>query len=373
MDLLKRLRSGGPKRILSLDGGGLRGCITVGYLERIEQMLRDRFGKPDLVLRDYFDLIGGASTGSLITGILVTGKSVAELKEIYVGMGKTVFSRTTWRRYQNKYDDTPLSEVIDVAAGDVALSDPSITTGVCIVAKRADTESTWPILNHPHGKFYEHNKDILLRDAIRASGAAPTYFTPKVLDIGMGQMGAFVDGGVSMANNPALQLFLVATLKGFPFRWPTGEKKLLLVSLGTGVHKKLHDIHDVKTAKLWDVAQDVPDMLIDDASWFAQQMLQYMSSSPTPWEIDSEVGDLSEDLLAPEPLFSYLRYNAWLEPEAMEELGFPELIPRLESLRDMTESENTEILYEIGKRAAALQIEEDHFDSCFDLPVEDPG
>lgn len=371
MSLLERLTSEGPKRILALDGGGLRGCITVGYLERIEELLRERHGRPDMVLRDYFDLIGGASTGSLITGILVTGKSVARLKEIYVGMGKTVFSKTTWRRYRNRYDDTPLSGVIDVAVGDVALSDPSLTTGVCVIAKRADTESTWPIINHPGGKYYEHNKDILLKDAIRASGAAPTYFEPKVLDIGMGEVGAFYDGGVSMCNNPALQLFLVATLKGFPFHWRTGEDELLLVSLGTGVHKKSHQIDDVETANLLDVAQIVPDMLIDDASWAAQQMLQYMSSSPTAWEIDSEVGDLGGDLLAPEPLFSYLRYNTWIEPETLEELGFPELVPRIDSLRDMTASENTEILFEIGRRSADRQIQEGHFAAAFDLPPEE--
>lgn len=370
MDLLERLTAPGPKRILALDGGGLRGCITVGFLERIEAILRARHGDPDLRLRDYFDLIGGTSTGSLITGILVTGKSVAELRRIYVGMGKTVFEKGKWLYWRNKYDDSPLSEVIDVAVGDVTLEDPSITCGVCVVAKRADTESTWPILNHPHGKYYKHNKDIRLGDAIRASGAAPTFFTPKVLDVGMGERAAFVDGGVSMANNPALQLFLVATLDGFPYHWKTGEDQLLIVSLGTGTYKKKHPITDVESAKLWEVAKDVPDMLIEDGSWLGQLMLQYMSSSPLALEIDSEVGDLSNDLLAPEPLFTYLRYNVWLEPEVLEDIGLPELIPKLDRLREMDNADTTDELYEIGRRAADRQVEEGHFDSCFDLPAD---
>lgn len=370
MALLERLTSPGPKRILALDGGGLRGCITVGFLERIESVLRQRHNKPDLVIRDYFDLIGGTSTGSLITGILVTGKTVEELKRIYVGMGKGVFSKLTWRQYRNKYDDTPLSEVIDEAVGDIPLDDPSLTCGVCVVAKRADTESTWPILNHPRGKYYEYNRHILLKNAIRASGAAPSYFEPKVLDVGMGENAAFVDGGVSMANNPALQLFLVATLDGFPFHWPTGEDQLLITSLGTGNFKKKHDIHDVKTAALWEVAKHVPDMLIEDGSWMAQLMLQYMSRSPLAEEIDSEIGDLGNDLLAPEPLFTYLRYNVWLEPEVLETLGLEELIPKLDLLREMDNSETTEDLYEIGRRAAQTQVDTGHFDPCFDLPPE---
>jgi patatin-like phospholipase/acyl hydrolase len=370
MDLLERLTCEGPKRILAVDGGGLRGCISVGYLERIESLLRERYGKPNLVLRDYFDLIGGTSTGSLIAGILITGKSTAELKRIYVGMGRGVFSKLTWRQYRNKYDDTPLSEVIDVAVGDVALDDPSLTCGACIIAKRADTESTWPILNHPHGKYYESNRHILLKNAIRASGAAPSYFEPKVLDVGMGESAAFVDGGVSMANNPALQLFLVATLEGFPFHWKTGEDQLLITSLGTGVFKKKHDIHDVHTAKLWEVAKHVPDMLIEDGSWLGQLMLQYMSNSPLAETIDSEIGNLANDLLTPEPLLTYLRYNVWLEPEVLEELGLPHFVDNLERLREMDNSETTEDLYEIGRRAADRQVEEGHFAACFDPPPE---
>ena len=370
MGLIERLTADGPKRILALDGGGLRGCIAVGFLERIEGILRRRYAKPDLVLRDYFDLIGGTSTGSLIAGILITGKSVAELKEIYVGMGRGVFGKLTWRQYRNKYDDTPLSEVIGVAVGDVELCDPSITCGLCIVAKRADTESTWPILNHPHGKYFDHNKHILLGDAIRASGAAPSYFEPKVLDVGLGEAAAFVDGGVSMANNPALQLFLVATLEGFPYHWPTGEDQMLITSLGTGNYKKEHDIHDVETAKLWEVAKHVPDMLIEDGSWMAQLMLQYLSRSPLAETIDSEIGDLRNDLLTPEPMFTYLRYNVWLEQEVLEELGLEELVPKLDRLREMDNSETTEDLYEIGRRAAERQVEEGHFAECFDLPTD---
>jgi hypothetical protein len=57
--------------------------------------------------------------------------------------------------------------------------------------------------------------------------------------VGAGQIGVFVDGGVSMANNPALQLFLMSTLKGFRFNWQTGEDKLLLVSVGTGAWKPI--------------------------------------------------------------------------------------------------------------------------------------
>src|SRR6516165_1075454 len=59
-------RSTGPKRILALDGGGIRGILTLEYLSAIENILRTRSGRGDFLLCDYFDLIGGTSTGSTI-------------------------------------------------------------------------------------------------------------------------------------------------------------------------------------------------------------------------------------------------------------------------------------------------------------------
>ena len=77
MTLLERLTAEGPKRILALDGGGIRGVLTLGFLERIEQILRDRHNNPNLRLSDYFDLIGGTSTGSIIASALAIGMEVS--------------------------------------------------------------------------------------------------------------------------------------------------------------------------------------------------------------------------------------------------------------------------------------------------------
>ena len=72
-------------------------------------------------------------------------------------------------------DGNKLVEVLAEQLGDRTLGDDSITTGLCIITKRADTRSTWPLLNHPSGKFYEANRDIPLTTAIRASTAAPFF------------------------------------------------------------------------------------------------------------------------------------------------------------------------------------------------------
>ena len=89
--LRARLDAPGPKRLLALDGGGIRGLITLGYLRRIESELRRRYGRPDLVLADYFDLVGGTSTGSMIATAVALGWTVDQVHELYMGLARDVF------------------------------------------------------------------------------------------------------------------------------------------------------------------------------------------------------------------------------------------------------------------------------------------
>jgi hypothetical protein len=193
------------------------------------------------------------------------------------------------------------------------------------------------------------------------------YFKPERFEVGRGEVGAFVDGGVSMANNPALLLFLAATLRGYPFRWATGERHLLLVSVGTGFWRRRDTVGKVLDAKFWQWGVEAPSMLMEDATWQNQLLLQAFSHSATAVEINREVGDLSEDLLTPEPLLTYLRYNAQLDELGLNALGLAELAPRLASLREMSAAENRTDLARIGERAAAQQVTDAHFSGAFDL------
>jgi patatin-like phospholipase/acyl hydrolase len=386
MTLLERLTSPGPKRILALDGGGIRGALTLGYLEKIEAILRERHGKPNLLLCDYFDLIGGTSTGSIIAAALAIGKEVSEVKDLYQRLGEKVFSKNKWWRWRRwwkyTFDAGQLRTELNNLFGNLTIGhceeDPLvedgtvryIRTGLCVVAKRADTGGTWPLANHPKAMYAEHNRGILLRKIVRASTAAPTYFDPETIDVGAGQKGAFVDGGVSMANNPALQLFLMATLKGFHFDWPAGEDKLLLVSIGTGTWKKITGVDSVTGSSKLSWAQRVPAILMNDANLQNQLVLQYLSRTPTRWTIDREIGDLSGDLLTPQPALTYLRYNALLEENPLNQMGLSDLTPRLESLRLMEVGENVKDLLRIGERAAKAQEAQikQHIPAAFNLP-----
>ena len=353
--------------MLALDGGGIRGALTLGILGQLERVLRARHRRPRLRLCDYFDLIGGTSTGAIIATALALGWSVAEIMTLYAELGPRVFGRRTWQPWKALYDAEALKAGLEQAFGERTLGDPAVETGLCIFAKRADTGGTWRFFNHPQGTFYEQNRAILLSQAVRASTAAPVYFRSEQIDVGEGQIGTFVDGAASMAGNPALQLLLVATLQGFPFHWPADEKQLLLVSVGTGVTRTPPSLAAAGSSNLWQWATALPLMLVNDASWQTQMLLQCLSSTRTPWRIDSEIGDCAADLLCGAPLLTYLRYNAWLEADTLEELGLSELIPRLHLLRALDIGDAAQDLARIGERAGERDVKAEHFPAEFDL------
>ncbi|WP_109437279.1 patatin-like phospholipase family protein [Aquimarina sp. AU119] len=355
-----------PKRILSLDGGGIRGALTLGFLEKVEEIVRKRENNANLKLCDYFDLIGGTSTGAIIAAGLSIGMTATEIKDLYLNIGDKIFGKKrSWllnpfKRYKAEFDFKPLEEELKKVFGEITIGSNEIKTGLCIVTKRADTLSTWPIINHPNGKYFNHNKEMLLRQVVRASAAAPSYFIPQKIDVGFGEIGAFIDGGVSLANNPALQLFLVGTLSEFPYQWKTGEDNISLLSIGTGTYTKKYDADKVAKKGLLGWAKMIPELFMEDANYLNQTMLQYLSNSPTPRVIDSEILDLKNDLVTEKPALHYVRYNVMLDNLELNDLGFKLNEKELESLHEMSESKNKEILYKIGSKAAIRDIKSEH-------------
>src|ERR1044071_9911515 len=127
MTLEEHLSPGKPKRILALDGGGIRGALTLGYLQRMETILRKQHGANESFrLCDYFDLIGGTSTGSIIASCLAIGMKVEEIKQMYFDLGGKIFARKYkwWNFFEvdelfhASYDATPLKTELQKVFGD---------------------------------------------------------------------------------------------------------------------------------------------------------------------------------------------------------------------------------------------------------------
>src|SRR5215468_11697592 len=149
---------GTPKRILALDGGGLRGILTLGILGKIESLIKERQGdEENFRLCHYFDLIAGTSTGAIIAAALALGMKVQEITQMYMELGQRVFEKSYFRQglLRALYDESALIVELKKVYGETTtLGSSDLKTGLLVVTKRLDTGSPWPLGNNPRGKYF---------------------------------------------------------------------------------------------------------------------------------------------------------------------------------------------------------------------------
>ena len=365
----------GPKRVLSLDGGGIRGYLSLQYLAAIEKLLRQRSGRADLLLCDYFDLIGGTSTGAILAAALAIGMSTAELQKLYEDLGPKVFTASRLRVpfLAPKFPDAPLRAFLDQRFGDTTTLDSDrIRTGLMVMTKRLDTGSPWPLHNHPDARYHKQDGALMLSEVVRASTAAPTYFQPEGMDIhsrtGEITKGAFVDGGVTPFNDPALQLLMLTALEGHGFCWPQGADKILLVSIGTGSSKQTFPTAKILGMPAAEQGLRALQALMDDCARVNHTILQWLSECLTPWTIDRAVQDMRRDSQNGPKLATYVRYNVLLESDWLQnELGVTYDADALSKIAEMDNYRNLQQLGDLGRRAADVQVKPEHFPNSFNV------
>ncbi|MEO5999697.1 MAG: patatin-like phospholipase family protein [Chitinophagaceae bacterium] len=192
-----------PERrvILTLDGGGMRGILTIQLLKKLEEVA----GIP---CHKLFHMVAGTSTGAIIAGLITTGHTAAEIEKLYEQLITQVFDdRTLGNRYisppaftKEKYRKL-LKEVIK----DVSLQEACASTGLDLMITSQDMaaaeETFFSCFKQSDGTYHGTYKDVLLRAVMESTMSAPTYFYP---------LERFVDGGTTTYNNPALAAFMEA-------------------------------------------------------------------------------------------------------------------------------------------------------------------
>src|SRR4029077_18800007 len=190
--------------------------------------------------------IAGTSTGAIIGTCLALGMRVGDAARFYEESGPAMFDKAGLiERFKNgKFRDKKLAvrlqELIRDRTGDPmsSLGSEHLRTLLMVVLRNATTDSPWSVSNNPAAKYNAPDRKncnlrIPLWQLIRGSTAAPTYFPPEVVEVGTDKF-VFVDGGVTMYNNPTFQLFLMATIEAYNLGWPVGEKGVRLVSFCNG-------------------------------------------------------------------------------------------------------------------------------------------
>jgi hypothetical protein len=250
-----------------------------------------------------------------------------------------------------------------------------LRSGLGIVAKRLDTGSLWLFHNHPRGRYFGPapgdadaipNRDLALATLIRASTAAPSYFAPEMIEVARGSSGAFVDGAVSAHGNPALLMLMLATLEGYGFRWRLGANRMMVVSVGAGIAPATPTPAAIARMSGLQLALTALKSVMDDASWLNQTLLQWLGETPTPWRIDSEIGDLARDRLSDAKLLFYLRYDTGLGREDLERYGQTGVTNAvLAALTAFDQPDMAPRLLDLGRRAAEHQVKAEHFPEIF--------
>ncbi|HEY9801058.1 MAG TPA: patatin-like phospholipase family protein [Leptolyngbyaceae cyanobacterium] len=362
----------GPYKLLALDGGGIRGLITLQVLAKIEETLRQQLGRDEnFVLADYFDYIAGTSTGAIIATALSKGMSVAQIQDFYDEAGKEMFdSRFDILTFLNlvsyRYKDTNLAKKLkDVFGKNTRFGSQELKTLLMLVMRNANTDSPWPLSNNPKAKFNQgkdSNLDLPLWQLVRASTAAPTFFPPETIEVGDKKF-VFVDGGVTPYNNPAFQLFLMATLEPYQLMWPAGEDNMLLVSVGTGVTPNINNVK-AEDMKLLFNAQNLPLALMLASQYQQDFLCRIFGKCLLGDIIDTEVGDLLQTKGPLESkLFTYLRYDVELTRKGLDKLGLDDI--KVENVQKMDSVEHTKDLKRIGQ-AIAKTVQPEHFSNFLD-------
>ena len=229
--------------------------------------------------------------------------------------------------------------------------------------------------NNPGNRFFTarptdsflSNEDYPLRAVVRASTAAPSFFSPELIEISRESerpQGEFVDGGVSPHNNPALLALQLVAVSGFGAGWSLDPDKLLLTSVGTG-------FGNPGVSRSWFAGTHAVKALvslIDDCAESVETILQWLSDSPTARHIDAALEKLERDLVAERPLLHYVRYNVQLDKKWLaEELGQAMTDKEVKKLQKMDRPQNMKALSDLGLAAATRQVDESHFPREFDL------
>lgn len=377
--LTDRFSKDNPKKMLALDGGGIRGLMTARVLVELERLLAERVADDPSKFRlcDYFDYIGGTSTGAIIAAALARGMSASELLDFYQDFGEKAFTkRNLFLRWKSLYGDGELErKLIEVFEEKTQLFPEDLKTLLLVVTRNMTTDSAWPISSNPDAMFNDPkasycNLKFPLYQIVRASTAAPVFFPPEVIRVDEdGEDYVFVDGGTTPYNNPAFLMYRMATEPAYRLSWPSGENQLLIVSLGTGSAPVLGSDAEDPESNLAAAAVNTLSAVMSQAQVDQDMNCRTVGRCSHGAEIDLEVRDLipRDENGQRVPLdqdlgrnFLYLRYNAELTREGLDELGLTDVDPKEVSKLDSTDGMPD--LLRIGEQVAK-QIRMEDFGS----------
>lgn len=314
-------------RILSIDGGGIRGLIPAQILVELEWLLQQKTHDPQARIADYFDLIAGTSTGGILTCLYLAPNqktkqpyfSAQDAVDAYLKLGPKVFKSPMGHRFlswgglfKEKYPAAAIEKQLQSLFHDLRLSQ---LCKPCLIPAY-NIEKRYAHFFTQHDAAFNPDYDFRVRDVVRATAAAPSYFAVAGIHSLKQHFFPLIDGGV-FANNPTLCAYseVYRTFKNAP-----SAENMIILSLGTGQDEKALNY---QKAKNWGTLR-----------WTLPLFNILMSSNPET--VDYELKTIFASVNLPN---HYLRINPVL----------PESLSRI----DNAASGNMEALVDLGRKTAA--------------------
>lgn len=230
-------------RVLTIDGGGILGIIPAMILNKLESKLQQYSNNPEARIVDYFDFFAGTSTGGIITALLLApdkdkpGRprySTSDIVTFYNEKGPSIFKSTWFRRTlgsvgfaSDRYEVAELERLLKLYFEETRMS--ALLKPCLIPTYNLELGATYFFCRHDHEDAIDPARDFYVRDACRATSAAPSYFEPASIMSASQVQHSCIDGGV-FANNPTL-CAIAEVGKTAEHYTPIN---MMLLSLGTG-------------------------------------------------------------------------------------------------------------------------------------------
>lgn len=278
------------KTILSLDGGGIRGILTLQLLKKIEEIA----GMPCF---DLFDMVAGTSTGGIIAGLIASGKNCKEIEQLYIALVTKVFKKRSAlaNRVLNPplYDKENYRTELFKLIGDKTLEEACMSSGIDLLITSKDItageETFFTCFNH-QGSVTGTYKNVLLRSVMEATMSAPTYFNP---------LERFVDGGTTTYNNPSMAAIMEAVHYCPDKKYSLD--KISVFSFGTGTSVKFID----------------PDKTLNPKGMDAMFWLDLVMRESSQDASDMQVNLIRSGIL---PKLDFRRFQLSLDTDTMHKL-----------------------------------------------------
>ncbi|BBF45140.1 patatin-like protein [Lachnospiraceae bacterium KM106-2] len=257
----------GKYRILTIDGGGMRGIISAIILVELERQLKRFSGNSNARISDYFEMFGCTSAGSIIGALLLCPDerkrpkySAKDTYDLFFTKRKEVFKRRNRMPLHivqgTKYENEAFSRLLYEYLGDLRLSQmlcPCVMTSY-------DTWGRKPVLFNSKEAMQYGTDDYYVRNIVLASTAAPTYFPPVHEEVDGRMEECLIDGG-AVANNPALYTLLEAIRVSKQLKY----EDIYLFSVGNICNRNRYSYSDIKKCGLLGWSKPFLDIFVDSS------------------------------------------------------------------------------------------------------------